>query len=185
MLNRISEFIRKYSNGWLILVLLAGEIFFNALYLPGVQARLEGFSGGTGPIDLQLFYTPEKVYAMVDSYGEEGRAVYRTHELTIDVIYPIVYTLLFAFLITWLFQRGFSPLSPMQRLNVVPVGAFVLDMLENVCIVTMLSVHPQQPAIVAWLGTIFTVVKWLFALATILLILTGLVMAIKNRFRKQ
>jgi hypothetical protein len=185
MLDRMSSTLRKYANGWLILVLLAGEIFFNAIYLPGVQARLEQYSGGNGPIDLQLFYTPEKVYGMVDSYGPEGRAVYRTHELTIDVIYPVVYTLLFAFLITWLFQRGFAPGSKMQRLNVVPLGAFVFDMLENICIVTMLSVHPSQPALVAWLGAVFTVVKWLFALATILLILTGLVMALKNRFRKQ
>lgn len=185
MLDPISAMLKKYANGWLILLLLAGEIFFNAVYLPGVQARLEQDSGGNGPIDLQFFYTPEKVYGMVDSYGEEGRLVYRTHELTIDVIYPIVYTLLFALLITWLFQRGFAPQSPMQRLNVVPLGAFVFDMLENICIVTMLSVHPSQPAIIAWLGTIFTMVKWLFALSTIVLIVVGLVMALKNRFRKQ
>ena len=185
MVDNISAIFRKYAYGWLILVLLAGEIFFNAVYLPGVQARLEDLSGGNGPIDLLLYYTPEKVFAMVDSYGEEGRAGYITHELTIDVIYPVVYTLLFAFLISWLFQRGFPPGSPMQRLNVVPLGAFLFDMLENICIVTMLSAHPGQPAAVAWLGTIFTVIKWLFAAATVVLILTGLVMALRNGFRKQ
>lgn len=185
MLSQLSEWLHRNAKGWLIIVLLAGEIFFNANYLPGVQAKLEDISGGNGPIDLLLSYTPEKVYSMVDSYGEAGRAFYRVHELTIDILYPIVYTLLFAFLISWLFQRGFAPGSKMQQLNLVPVGAFILDMLENICIVTMLSVFPAQPAAVAWIGSVLTSVKWLFAAATIVLILTGLVMAVKNRFQKQ
>src|SRR5688572_24043403 len=185
MLNNLSQTLHKNARGWLVLIFLAGEIFFNAVYLPGVQAELQEFSGGNGPIDLQLFYTPAKVYSMVDSYGEEGRAFYLMHELTIDVIYPVVYTLFFALLITWLFQRGFAQGSKMQKLNVVPFGAFLFDMLENVCIVIMLTAHPGQPVIVAWLGTIFTVIKWLFAAATIVLILTGLVLALKNGFKKQ
>ncbi len=185
MLNTLSQTLRKYLNGWLVLLFLAGEVFFNAVYLPGVQAELQAFSGGNGPIDLLFFYTPDTVYSMVDSYGEEGRAYYRLHELTIDVIYPIVYTLFFTFLITWLFRRGYPPASGMHKYNVVPFGAFLFDMLENICIVIMLSVHPSQPALVAWLGTIITMIKWGFAVATILLILTGLVMALKNGFKKQ
>lgn len=185
MLAKLSETLKRYANGWLILALLGGEIFFTSFYLPGVQARLEEFSGGNGSIDLLLFYTPVQVYSMVASYGDAGRAMYRAHELTIDVIYPVVYTLLFALLITWLFRRGFAPGSRMQKLNVVPFGAFLFDMLENVCIVLMLSIHPAQPAALAWIGALITFVKWLFAIATILLILTGLVMALKNGFKKQ
>jgi hypothetical protein len=49
----------------------------------------------------------------------------------------------------------------------------------------MLSIHPAQPAALAWLASGITVVKWLFAAATIALILTGLAMAAKNRFKKQ
>jgi hypothetical protein len=185
MQMKVSDLLRQYVRGWLILILLGGEIFFNAILLPKVQARLAAVSNSSGPIDLLFFYTPEKVYSMVASYGEAGRAYYRTHELTIDIIYPIVYTLLFAFLITWLFQRGFPSGSRMQRLNVVPLGAFVFDMLENVCIVTMLSIHPAQPAALAWIATFITMIKWGFALATVGLILTGLVMALKNGFKKQ
>jgi hypothetical protein len=81
MLNKISETLKKYANGWLILVFLAGEMFFNAVILPNQQAKIEA------------------------AYGEAGRASYRTFELTGDIIYPIVYTLFFALLVTWLFQR--------------------------------------------------------------------------------
>ena len=185
MLKTISETLRKYANGWLILILFAAEAFFNAVILPNQQAKIEASSGGTGPIDLLLFYTPEKVYPMVESYGEAGRASYRAFELTGDIVYPIVYTLFFSLFITWLFQRGFPPNSKMQALNIVPLGGWLFDLLENLGIVTMLSVFPSTPDALAWITAIATLIKWLFAAATIVLILVGLVKAAMNGFKKQ
>jgi hypothetical protein len=185
MLNQISETLKKYAMGWLVLVLFAGEMFFNALILPRQQAKLEAASGGIGPIDLQLFYTPEKVYSMVAAYGEAMRADYRTFELTVDLIYPIVYTLFFALLITWLFRRGFAADHSIQRLNVVPLGAWLFDLLENLGIIAMLSIHPSTPAALAWVTAMFTLIKWLFAGATIVLMLIGVVAALRNGFKKQ
>lgn len=185
MLTRLYEALEKYANNWLILLLLAGELLFNVVILPAQQARLEAASGGVGPIDLLFFYTPAKVYSMVAAYGDAGRASYRTFELTGDLLYPIVYTLLFSLLITWLFQRGFAADSPVQRLNVVPLGAWLFDLFENLSIAAMLSVFPSTPAGLAWMAAIFTLVKWLFAGACILLILVGFVFALKNGFRKQ
>lgn len=60
MLKRISEMLRKYANGWLVLIFFAGEVFFNTVILPRQQAIIEAGSGGMGPIDLQIFYTPGK-----------------------------------------------------------------------------------------------------------------------------
>lgn len=177
MLSRISETFRKYANGWIILVLLAGEVIFNALILPQQGAKINAISGGVGPIDLQFFYTPEKVYSMVAAYGEPGRAAYRIFELTGDIIYPIVYTLLFSTLITWLFQRGFPAGSKMQGLNVVPIGAWTFDLLENLGIVGMLSIYPSTPSLLAWVTAIFTMIKWSFAGASIILLLIGIVAA--------
>ena len=185
MLTNLSNTLRKYANGWLVLVFLAGEIFFNAVILPGQQAKIESGSGGMGPIDLQLFYTPDKVYGMIEAYSPEVRASYRLFEMTGDIIYPIVYTLFFALAITWLFQRGFASTSNMQRYNVVPFGAWLFDLLENICIVTMLSIYPSTPSALAWISAIFTLVKWLFAGVSIVLLLLGLIKAAKNGFKKQ
>lgn len=185
MLDKLSETLRKYANGWLVLVLLAGFLFFNAVILPGQQARIKSSSGGTAPIDLQLFYTPDKVYSMAASYGDEERAAYRLFELTGDILYPIIYTLFLALAITWLFQRGFAGTSGMHKYNVAPFGGWLFDLFENLGIVAMLSVYPSTPALLAWVSAIFTLVKWLFAIASILLLLIGLAMAVKNGFKKQ
>lgn len=185
MLDKLSATLKKYANGWLVLVFLAGEIFFNAVVMPGQQAKIAAGSGGTAPIDLQIFYTPEKVYGMIASYSAEVRASYRIFELTADILYPIVYTLFFSLAITWLFQRGFASNSNMHKYNVVPFGAWLFDLFENLGIVTMLSVYPSTPALLAWVSTIFTLFKWLFVAPTALLLLFGLIMALKNGFKRQ
>lgn len=184
MLAKLSDTLQKYAQGRIILVFLALEVAFNAIVLPNMQATLEAASGGIGPIDLQFFYTPEQVYAMVAAYGEAGRATYRLFELTGDILYPIVYTLFFSLLLTWLLQRGLPATNKLQRLNVVPFGAWVFDLLENICIVTMLSLYPATPAVVAWPATIFTMIKWSFAGASIVLVLVALGLAVKNKFKR-
>ena len=185
MLTNLSNTLKKYASGWLVLIFLAGEIFFNAVILPGQQAKVEANLNAAGPIDLQFFYTPEKVYGMIGSYGNEIRALYRIFELTGDIIYPIVYTLFFSLAITWLFQRGFASNSNMHKYNVVPFGAWFFDLLENICIVAMLSVYPSTPSTLAWASTIFTAAKWLFVIPTVILLLYGLVKAAMNGFKKQ
>jgi hypothetical protein len=132
-----------------------------------------------------FFYTPTQAFEMIDKYGEAGRALYLKIELTADIIYPIVYTLFYGLLISWLFQRAFRADSPMQKWNMIPVGAWFFDLLENIGIVSMLAAYPSKPAIIASITMIFGSLKWGFAFASIALVLIGLVKAAMNGFRKQ
>jgi len=84
-----------------------------------------------------------------------------------------------------LFQRGFKSGSKIQKWNVMPVGAWFFDLLENVGIVSMLAMYPSKPAFMAWLTMIFGSLKWAFFLVTLGLVLVGFVKAAMNRFRKQ
>jgi len=178
MLTRLSNLLHKYAKGWLILILFLLDGLFMSVVMPGLKARMDNFAPDVGPIDLLFFYTPEKAYQMVAAYGEQGRAVYRIGELTVDIIYPIVYTLFFSLFITWLFQRGFVAESRMQILNVVPFGAWLFDLLENLGIVGMLSIYPSTPAFLAWVTTVFTMTKWIFAGTSVILVAIGIIAAI-------
>jgi hypothetical protein len=106
-------------------------------------------------------------------------------ELSADIIYPIIYTLFYGLLISWLFQRAFKPDSRMQKWNVAPVGAWFFDLLENVGIVLMLGMYPSQPVFLALLTMLLGLLKWALAILSIGLALVGLVKAAMNRFRKQ
>jgi hypothetical protein len=183
MLNNVSDRFYKWTKGWLVLVLLVLDGFFSGFLLPMIQDMMQDKQGGVMPLDLMMFSTPAEIFAMIARYDI---VFYRLIELTIDIIYPIVYLFFFGLLISWLFQRGYASDSPMRKLNVLPLGAWFFDLLENITIVILLSIYPgSQPGGLAWILIILTHIKWLFAGATILLILIGLVMAIKNKFKVQ
>ena len=186
MLNNISEKFHSWATGWRVIILMIADGLMAGYIMPAAGAIMAlAANNSVLPLDLMFFYTPEKAFEMIEKYGQEGRAIYMRVELTADLIYPIIYTLFFGLLISWLFQRGFKPESPMQKWNVMPVGAWVFDLLENIGIVSMLSMYPAQPATLAWLTMILGSMKWAFAFISIGLILIGLVRALMNGFRKQ
>jgi hypothetical protein len=186
MLNTISEKFHSWASGWRVIIMLIADALMVGYIMPAAGAIMAlAANNSVMPLDLMFFYTPEKAFDMMKKYGEQGRAIYMRIELTADLIYPVVYTLFFGLLISWLFQRGFRPESPMQKWNVMPVGAWFFDLLENIGIVTMLTMYPAQPAAFAWLTMILGSIKWAFAFASILLVLMGLVRALMNGFRKQ
>jgi hypothetical protein len=171
----------KSAKGWLVFVFFLLDGLFIGLIMPGLQKRMQAANPAAGPLDLMFFYTPEKAFSMIASYGDQGRAAYLTGELTLDILYPITYTLFFSLLISWLFQRGFDPKSRFRRLNLVPFGTLTFDLLENACIVAMLSLYPSTPAGLAWAAAIFTMTKWLYAAAGMLLVLAGAAAALRRR----
>lgn len=186
MLNTISQKFHAWATGWRVIILFIADALMAGYVMP-LAAGLMAFAANASvlPLDLMFFFTPEQAFAMIEKYGEDGRTLYTRIELTADIIYPIIYTLFFGLLISWLFQRGFKPESKMQTWNAMPVGAWLFDMLENIGIVTMLGMYPAKPAAIAWITMIFGSVKWAFAFLSIGLVLIGLVRALLNGFRKQ
>lgn len=186
MLNKISEKFHSWTTGWRVIIMLIADALMMGYIMPvagGIIALAANNS--VTPLDLMFFYTPTKAFEMMDKYGEAGRAIYLKIELTADIIYPIIYTLFYGLLLSWLMQRAFKPDSKMQKMNVMVVGAWFSDLLENVGIVSMLGMYPSKPALMAWLTMLFGSLKWGFFVITLGLVLVGLVKAAMNGFRKQ
>lgn len=186
MLNMISQTFHAWTSGWRVLILMIAESLMMFYVMP-LAAGIMAFAANNSvlPLDLMFLYTPAQAFEMMDKYGEAGRSIYLRIELTADIIYPIIYTLFFGLLLSWLFQRAFKPDSPMQKWNAMPAGAWLFDMLENTGIVSMLSMYPTKPEIVAWLTMLSGMLKWVFFIVILGLVLVGLVGAARNRFQKQ
>jgi hypothetical protein len=186
MLNKLSEKFHAWAKGWRVIILLIADALMMGYVMP-LAAGIMAFAANNSvlPLDLMFFYTPDKAFAMIEKYGEAGRAIYLKIELTADIVYPIIYTLFYALLISWLFQRGFKPDSKMQKWNVMPMGAWLFDLLEDVGTVSMVSMYPSQSTVLAWITMLFGSLKWAFAFVSIGLVLVGLVKAAMNGFRKQ
>jgi hypothetical protein len=173
MFVKLSNWLASIAKGWLVLVFFIIDAIFMVVVMPLAQGQLEKFSNGVGPIDLTFFPSAEKVISSVVAYGEEGRAFYTTVELTADILYPIAYTFFFSLLISFVFQRVIDKNSKLQRLNLLPFGAWVFDMLENICILLILASYPSQEIGIAGILTFANGIKWLFAGASLLALLYG------------
>lgn len=139
------------------------------------------FGAATRTVDGLCFYHPGVIKELAQSYGPAGRSFYAKSELTLDVVFPLAYGLLFALALTWAFSRAFAATSPLQRLPLLlPAVTVVADLCENASLVFLLTRDVNQP-VVAWLNVAANAVKWVaFDVAVLLLAFAVLRWALKR-----
>ena len=187
-MERYFRLVRILSRGPVLLVFMALYLLFVLAVMPG----LAGPEGSVPPIDLAFHYTVVEVYGWIEAYGPAGRQRYMMGEMTLDVVYPIIYTCLFVGLIGYFLgmnepsgDQEESMAGWIQNLVLLPPVIFLFDMLENTGIVTMLSNYPEVLAEVAGLTAWATSIKWSFAAlviaVTLLLAIRKVVITIRHR----
>lgn len=164
-----------------ILLALGAFLVFNAFILPTAERHIKAYSGGVGVLDLQMGYTPDKAYDMVAAYGEQGRRLYTMVEIIADTFYPIIYTLFFCLLISFIYRKTTQANTKFRLINLLPLASMGFDYLENSCILTMLLTYPARYNWVAQIGSLFTLLKWGSLGLVLAAILLGLLLLIVKR----
>ncbi|WP_373552458.1 hypothetical protein [Haliscomenobacter sp.] len=165
MLNKL----QKWATGRNVIIFVLLDVIFMMGVMPYMHALMTKAAGkSVAPIDLSIpTWTPEQGYALLDSYGEAGRSLYLIIDLTADVVYPIIYGIAFALLLTFLVRKIAPSNKWLPYLAFLPLLAVVFDYAENATIITMLNAYPEKLIGVAKLGGIFTLCKWVLVFATI------------------
>lgn len=166
--------LQRLATGRNVLVLniLAAIMMFGVM--PVLGRKLAAVAGSLPPLDLNFpTFSPEKAFETLTAYGEAGRAFYRNIEISVDIIYPLLYGTAYALFIAFLWKR----LAPNARwiiwLPVFPLLIILSDLCENAGIVTLIQRFPEQPIGLAKLTGTLTLLKWSFFLITAVLMLTG------------
>ena len=173
-MKKLSDFFYIRANGYLVLALLALQFTFSGAILPYFQKQFDP-ELNRGLMDLSFGFTPEKGYSIIESYGEKGREVYLFVESLVDVIYPIVYTLSFIILVSFLFKKNQWQMQRFAVINVIPIGGLIFDLCENYGIEQMLRAFPEKVDFWATFASNSGLIKWVFAGITILMVLSALV----------
>jgi hypothetical protein len=118
--------------------------------------------------DVLTGYTPETLCRIYDEMGESGRHTYAISQATLDVVFPMVYGLLFGILITQLYDPRWA-----RRLVLVPLIAFTFDLGENALTGWLAWTHIGKPSAWAWLAATCTWIKLVASTAMLLLVLLG------------
>lgn len=174
-MNAIQTLTRKYATGKPILVLF---VLTQAVYLVMLGYTIPQVTEYTD--NMEIFdlrpqgYSAEYAKELLNTLGEDGRRIYLTRQIPMDLIYPGLFLVTYTLLLSYIFKRGFSEGSFMQQLIFVPILGGIFDYLENVGIVLMLTMYPDFSSTVARVSSIFSVSKSLFTTLFFILLFLGI-----------
>jgi hypothetical protein len=142
----------------LVMVILLLNLFLFPRFYPDPDTT-------AAPLDLMFGASGDDAFYALEAYGEEGRRSYLAGLLLLDFIYPLVYTLLFVWLICLA--------SGKVRLALPALLPPVADYLENIGIAVLLVRYPERLYRLAAFVTASATVKWLL-LGALLVYTAGL-----------
>ena len=182
MFKRVSEWLIKVSRGWVVLVLLAVFVVFNATVAVRQLEVLKEYRGDAGSVDMSLFYGAEDVFRMAEEYGEIGRQKYIHQAFTFDGVYPLIYMFALVSTLSWLAGKIYPVGSNWRILNMVPILSMLFDYLENSLAIVVMKVFPERVESAAALLPYASFGKWLLiAVSLILIFYFFVVLWIKSR----
>ena len=136
------------------------------------------FSNGMKLLDmLPMGYNKNYVNELFRTLGENGRVIYLTNQIPVDMVYPLLFGLTYTLILAYFLKKLNKLKSPFTYLCLLPIIAGIADYMENIGIITMLNSYPNLTEITVNTTNIFSVIKststsiFFIALIVILLIL--------------
>lgn len=156
-------------------------------YALGVfEPYLKSVANGNGHAEQVVVYSPDKLYSIADSYGEQGRALYVNTWMMVDTINPLAYGAFFGGFALYLGKK-----LPKRKLSNALVGGaqlagMILDFLENAFCVAFMAAFPEKLNGVVILATVSSTLKTAINCLVILLVFVRLMelLVYKVRTRK-
>lgn len=134
-------FLSKWKNLLILFGLFLLANFLLGKFMPKEYA-----------LDLKFAYTVEEAYAAMSQLTIEEQQRYKFGILALDMPYLVIYGLFFSGILMKLWKRNWIIL--------IPVTIMVMDFLENLMVIQILNLFPDQSLILATLASIFTTSKW-------------------------
>jgi uncharacterized membrane protein YfhO len=183
-MKKLSRFFYKFSSGWVVLAALLVFILFAIFILPDFSEQSALYWNGMGSPDTTLFYSGADLYAMAEAYGEEGRQAFVDMRWTLDLAFPLIYTLFLVTSASWLLRRLILSKSNWRLVNLFPLAAFILDLLENSATSLVMLRFPERCLFGQVLAPIISPLKWLAVAGSFLLIICAGVIYLFRRLKK-
>lgn len=173
-MHKLINFLSKYIATWFGFIGLSVVL---GLCLKGFSWRTKQlmFSPENQLLDSRFWYTPTDVqsfFAYIDSnIGRAGLNLYTLTQVTLDVIFPIAYGMLFAALIILLYRENLS-----RKLILIPALAAVADIGENITTASLSWSYSGSSSPLAWIALVFTLTKWVMIFSSLLAVVIGIIL---------
>lgn len=133
-------------------------------------------------LDLLMGYTPEEAYTQIEAYGANGRIAYVIVALTLDILYPVVYSILLSMFLILLLQYGAPKLlGGLYKYTFIPFVVAIADLLENICVSILILAYPSKLSFLVYISSVFTFIKWTLILIIITALIVGFITYLAQR----
>lgn len=161
----ISTLVQRLSTGKVVIFSLIVQFTLQFIIVLGTGAQVQQISGGS-ILDLRMQYDVTDVDRLLNQLGEQGRQIYTVNQI-VDMFFILSYVLAY----TTLYIYGTSRLWPsghfLQKLWFFPLLIGGSDIIENICIFTLLGRFPEiSPDLVAF-ASVFTTLKHILTIITL------------------
>lgn len=119
-------------------ILTLGYLYISVWVLRTIDEPLNALSQGITKLDLHFGYDLSLVNMLFSAYGERGRTIYGW-DLLIDTIFPALFSLAVMLVLFLAFQSR----SWRIALIIAPLTFFVVDVIENVFLFSMILAYPN------------------------------------------
>jgi len=159
----------RITNRLSLAIVASLTLLFTFFLVPPVYGQLTNGGISCKALDTFFTYTPDQAKMVLACFGPL-LAKYRLIELTLDLVYPVVYSLFFSMAMTALARNISRLLNFLQYLLLFPLLAWFFDLLENASISVLIAQYPDFPPILAQLASSFTSLKWIFVGLNVLIV---------------
>ena len=186
-MNRFIKILEKKISGKKILSLF---ILTNVIYLFMLFVTIPktmAFSNGMKLLDmLPTGYNQDYVNELFRTLGENGRDIYLTNQIPVDMIYPLLFGLTYSLLLAYFLKKLNKLKHPFTYLCLLPIIAGIADYLENIGIITMLNSYPDLTETTVNATNTFSVIKSIstsmfFIALIVVLIILGIKFVKRNK----
>ena len=123
------------------------------------KAATAQYTEHAGSIGLSFFPVPDTVYEWAQEYGPEGRRAFIKTWLTYDFFWPLSFTTLYLVFIGITMRYVHGPKA--ARLCALAMVTLVMDYLENILAIIIMSRFPVRLEVVAWGLAGANALKWI------------------------
>lgn len=166
LLQQAGRFIEHFASVPALALLALLSILFPLVLFPA-----HGI-GDIKPLDLHFAYGPDQVYEYLAALGAKGRSAYSTMLLTSDLVFPVIYSMTMAIALRLVLRKS-RPRASLS-LCLFPFTIILADWFENLSLVLVTRKYPQQADVIAGYASIFTSLKWILIMLTVLILLTSI-----------
>jgi len=186
-MNRIDKILEKNTAGKKVLSLfILTNVVYIFMLMVTIPKTME-FSNGMKLLDMMpTGYNQNYVNKLFKTLGENGREIYLTNQIPVDMVYPLLFGLTYSLLLAYFLNKINKLKSPFKYLSLLPIIAGIADYLENIGIITMLINFPDLTKTIVNTTNIFSIIKSIstsifFSALIVILIILGIKLAKKKK----